>query len=105
LTINVLNAIALLALTVFLFFTKIHERHLQQALPFLLLAGLKDKKFLVGFFYFSLVYFINIYHNWPVPKIVILEYLIKLPVVINVFITASLIFYLFLIKDYLSSKS
>ena len=104
-TINVLNVAALLALTVFLFLTKIHERHLQQALPFLLLAGLRDKKFLIGFFYFSLVYFINIYHNWPVPKIVTLEYLIKLPAVVNVFIIASLIFYLFLIKDYLSSKS
>ena len=93
LTINVLTATALLALTVFLFLTKIHDRHLQQALPFLLLAGLKDKKFLIGFFYFSLVYFINIYHNWPVPKIIFIEYLIKLPAVVNVFIIVSLIFY------------
>jgi len=47
----ILEATALIALTVFLFLTKIHERHLQQALPFLLLAGLKNKKFFSCLFY------------------------------------------------------
>ena len=94
---NILKVAAFLALTVFLFFTKIHERHLQQALPFLLLAGLKDKKFLRGFYYFSFVYFINIYHNWPVPKIVLFEYLVKLPLVVNGFIIFSLIIYFYLL--------
>ena len=100
-----LKAMALTALTIFLFLTKIHDRHLQQALPFLLLAGLRSKKFLFGFFWFSFVYFINIYYNWPVPKIEFFYYLIKQPIIIYFLILTSLIFFIILTKDYLFSKS
>ena len=96
---------ALLALTFFLFFTKMHDRHLQSALPFLLLAGLKNKKFFNGFFYFSFIYIVNIYHNWPVPKIVFLESLVRFPLFVNFFIILSLVFYFSLLKNYLFSKS
>lgn len=87
-----------------LFFSKMHERHLQQALPFLLVVGLKDKKFLKAFFYFSLVYFINIYHNWPVPKIIFLENFVNSPMVVNGVIIVSLIVYSWLVANYYADK-
>ncbi len=102
---NFLKATAIWGLTVFLFLTKIHSRHLQVALPFLLLAGIKDKYYRWGFVYFSIAYMINLYHNWSVPKIIWLETFIKLPTVVNGFILISLLFYFYLFYRLIFKKS
>ncbi len=48
--------------------TKMHERYLEPALPFLLLVGLGNKKLMRVFVFVSLFHFINLYHNWWAPR-------------------------------------
>jgi Gpi18-like mannosyltransferase len=52
---------ALLVYTGFLFLTRIHERHLFYALPFILLVGIKTKRLLGSFALASLFYTLNLY--------------------------------------------
>jgi hypothetical protein len=64
----ILLSATLVSLGGFMFLTRIHERHLEMALPFLLLFGLTNKRILPVFFYLSVFHFLNLYHNWWAPR-------------------------------------
>lgn len=100
-TAEILFAVGLIAYASFLFLTKIHERHFEQVLPFLIPVALRDKKILTVFVLLSLFHFFNLYHNWPVPKVDFLVSAIRSPLAVNFFILTflgsffSLLFYYF----------
>jgi len=81
--------------TAFLFLTRMHERYLIYALPFLLFMALKDRGIMKYFLIISTTIFINMYYSWPVPKIQLLYQTIRVPLVIsflsliNLFVYAS----------------
>lgn len=66
---NSLVAAGLISFTAFLFLTKMHERYLEQSLPFLLLSATKTKRNIFPFIIISCIHFLNLYHNWWAPRI------------------------------------
>lgn len=83
----VLLSAALVSFGSFMFLTRMHERHLEAALPFLLLLGVKDKKILLIFLYLSIFHSLNLYHNWWAPRFGFLVEVLSSAVVINMLIT------------------
>lgn len=73
----------------FMFLTRMHERHLEAALPFLLLLGTKDKKILLIFLYLSVFHFLNLYHNWWAPRFGFLVEILSSVTVINILIAVA----------------
>lgn len=65
---NVFLYFYLVAFFSFLFLTRIHERHLLQALPFLLLT-VSNRSRLAVFIFLSLFNFLNLYHDWWSPPL------------------------------------
>lgn len=66
---RILLASTLISFASFLFLTRLHERHLEPTIPFLLLVSIKEKKMLPIFIFVSLFYVINLYQNWWAPRI------------------------------------
>lgn len=65
---NVLLTAGIISFAAFLFLTRLHERHLEPALPFLLLVSILHKKLLPLFIFISLFHFVNLYHDWWAPR-------------------------------------
>ncbi len=61
--------ITLLNLFVFLFSTRMHERHLLPVIPFLLLSSIIDFKFYYLFLYVTFFHLINMYAAWGQPEL------------------------------------
>lgn len=97
---TVLAAAGLSALAAFLFLTRMHERHLEQALPFLLLVGLKNKKVLWIFLFLSVFHFLNLYHNWWAPRIPILVGILLQTAVLNILMLTATISFIALSVQY-----
>jgi hypothetical protein len=96
----------LVPFSAFLFLTKMHERYLQQALPFFLVLTLKKKSdpvYWLGFLLLSLIYFINLYHDWWAPGNEFLKSLFLQMPVINIItgieISIFVLLYVRYIKD------
>ncbi len=73
-------------LTVFasyLFLTRIHERHLQQALIILIPIAAINKKYLRLFLLLSFLHFINLYNNWSAFHIPSLATVLQSPLTTN----------------------
>ncbi len=102
---RVFYSLFLLAFVSFLFLTKMHERYSMLPLPFLLLAGLKNKKIFRLFVILSLISFLNLYHSWPVPKIEILFTVISNPLVVVVISLLNIILFFYLFKKHLSFRT
>ncbi|OGK09222.1 hypothetical protein A2767_06785 [Candidatus Roizmanbacteria bacterium RIFCSPHIGHO2_01_FULL_35_10] len=97
---NILYAGFLIPLASFLFLTKMHERHLILALPFLLLLTYNNKFLLVSYLFLSLFNFLNMYHNWWFPNIQILMFFLSSPLTI-IFLTYTLIgVFILMLKNY-----
>ncbi|MDP2860101.1 MAG: hypothetical protein Q8N98_00100, partial [bacterium] len=94
-------AAGLIPFTGFLFLTRMHERYLEQALPFLLLLLPFGKKYLASFLFLSLFYWLNLYHNWWAPRIPVLVEVLSNAMVINILIAVAILTFFFLLGDYL----
>lgn len=94
----------LIALSFFLFFPRMHERHLQQALPFLLILGAYQRKYLYSFVFLSFFSFINLYHGWWSPPLPFIEPLLS-PFVINLLIAFVIGLFTFQILKLFKEKS
>lgn len=99
---NTLFAASLVSFAAFLFLTRMHERYLEQTIPFLLLIVVKEpKKYMFPFFIISIFHFLNLYHNWWAPRLqVFVELLIK-TLVIDVIIVIAIGIFSLLFVDYL----
>lgn len=67
-----IHLLFVVAVTVFMFFTKIHERHFLQALIFAIPLAVTDKRKTIALVLLSTVHFLNLYHNWAVPEVSVL---------------------------------
>lgn len=101
--INIVQACVLVAFASFLFLTRMHERYLAQAFPFLLLLVVKEKKFFVIFVFLSLFHFINLYHNWWVPRIDWLVDILQSQFVLNSLSLFAITSYFYLLVQYVRS--
>lgn len=101
---KIIFAAALLAMTGFMFLTRIHERHIQQVLPFILLLGILKKKYMKIYIILSAVYLFNLYHNWAIPNVGPVIYFVRLPSIVNLVILSSIAIYLVILKDYLTGS-
>lgn len=86
----------LISLSSFLFLTRLHERHLEPTLPFLLLMSVKVRKLIPIFIFVSLFYVINLYHDWWAPRVDFFVNVISNINVIQNLVVLLLIAYLFL---------
>lgn len=82
---SVLAAATLIPFLTFIFFSRMHERHLEQALPFMLLIGLKNKVALALFIFISLFHFLNLYQKWLVNETII-QFLIVVVIATFIFL-------------------
>ncbi|GAJ11525.1 unnamed protein product, partial [marine sediment metagenome] len=98
---KVFFAAGLLAFAAFLFLTRMHERYLEQAVPFLLLAGVKHRVVLWIFVAVSIFHTLNLYHNWWVPKIDFLVSALSQPIAVSVLSLATLAAFFVLLIQYL----
>lgn len=71
---NLLFALTILSFSSFLFFTRIHERHLASALPLLLLLTIFNSRLMLVYAASSLAHFINLYHGFWQPNLEVLNY-------------------------------
>lgn len=85
----------------FLFLTKMHERYLILPLPFLLLAGVGDKRFLKWFFVISLLSFLNLYHSWPVPYLGLIKTILSNPLINTSISLFNVLLFFYLFKRYI----
>ena len=89
----------------FLFLTKIHERHLLQTLPFLIIMAVKNKKYLILYFVISTIMLVNFYHNWAWPEVPLLVGLIRnslTPYFLSPLLLGS---FIFILRDFLQSDN
>lgn len=83
---QIISALAIFSLLSFMFLTRMHERHLVVALPFILLASITDFRFLWLFVFESLYLLINMYAAWPIPKMEFLSIAVNSRPVVNVLV-------------------
>lgn len=93
---QVLFGAGLIGFSAFLFLTRMHERYLEQALPFLLLISVIKVRYLWTFIILSLFYLVNLYHNWWAPRIDLFVNFLSNTWVINFFIFAIIAIFLLL---------
>lgn len=101
---NVLFTSLVFAFTVYLFFTRIHERHLQQSLIFFIPFALFDKKMRILYVIVSFIHFVNLYHNWSVIKNDILRSIVLSPITVNILIVILLFIYVYIFFLYMYSE-
>jgi 4-amino-4-deoxy-L-arabinose transferase-like glycosyltransferase len=94
---------AILAAANFLFFTRMHERHLLPALAPLVIAGLTNPPLLISYFGFSATYVLNLYYAFEQQLPTRSGFFT--PLTIKVMIFANLAFFLFLfLKEKIKTK-
>lgn len=99
-----LYAATLLPYATFLLLPRVHERHFEPVLAFLLLLYFFTGKYLRFFIFLSLFHFINLYHGWWQPEMSQLKYLFSMPFVIYGVIGITVIIYGILMKDFIEYK-
>lgn len=74
---NLIFTLTILSFSSFLFFTRIHERHLASVLPLLLLMTIFNSRLMLVYAVVSLSHFINLYHGFWQPNLEALNYFLK----------------------------
>lgn len=101
---KVIFAAALIPFAAFLFLTRMHERYLEQALPFLLLVGVEKRSVFWIFIIVSVFHLANLYHNWWAPRIDILVNFLSWGAVINGLILFAIGSFSFLLIQYIKEN-
>lgn len=95
----ILTTAFLVPFCVFLFLTRMHERHLEQALPFLLIVSITNKQYRYVFYFLSVFHVLNLYHDWWSPSLGFIEPILStFPVIAMMTIIALSIFFLIYIE-------
>lgn len=87
----ILSGFGLFSMYSFMFMTRMHERHLLVAIPFMLLSVLLDFKLYWIFVFESIYLLLNMYAAWPVPYMEFLAKGINNQPVVNVVIIIQLV--------------
>lgn len=95
-------AAALLPMLVFLFSTRMHERHLLPAIPFLLLATVIEARFYWLYLYTTLFHFLNLYAAWKQPPVRLLMDLADNRIFVNALIVVQILLCFFIYYYFLA---
>lgn len=96
---DIFMAGSLIALSIFLFSTRMHERHISNALPFILLSCTYNRKVVPFFIFVSFFAFLNLYSGWWSPHFEPIIGLFSNPVLVNLLIIGLIFgFFNFFIK-------
>lgn len=101
---NMFFTALIFAFTVYLFFTRIHERHLQQSLVFFIPFVIFDKKMKIAYYIISFIHFINLYHNWSVVRNELLIQVILSPITVNILILVLLVTYFYIFSVFVRNN-
>lgn len=95
----------LIGTTVFLFSTRMHERHLLIMLPFLLISSAYNQNVYKAFVFMSIFHFLNLYHGWwsPHPPEILIRLFDSLPIV-NSLIIITICIYSYLLIGYIKKS-
>ncbi len=88
------------AFTVYLFFTRMHERHLQQALIFFIPFAIVDKRINMLYIVVSFIHMVNLYHNWSVPRVDAVLQVVLSIITVNILILGLLCVYGYMLYLY-----
>lgn len=88
----------------FLFLTRIHERHFQPALFFLLLLAFRARGFMGFFLALSLFHFANLYHNMLYPYSRFFDNVVHSKITENGFILLGLVIFILCYRRFLKEK-
>jgi len=95
----VLWSLFLIPFVMFLFATRMHERHLILTLPFLLIGAANNRKLMKAFIFLSFFHFLNLYSGWWSPHLPeIITKIFSSKFVVNTLIIIVIILYFYLIK-------
>lgn len=101
---NFIFSASLIPFSAFLFLTRMHERYLEPALPFLLLISLEKKKSFPAFLIISFIYLVNLYHNWWAPEFAFTKNIFIQARVVNFLIFVEIGIFLYILVRYISSS-
>lgn len=89
----------LIALSIFLFSTRMHERHISNVLPFVLLSCIYDRRIIIFFLFISFFAFLNLYSGWWSPHFEPIIGFFSSPILVNLLIIGLILcFFTFFIK-------
>lgn len=103
---QVIAAGYLIPFSMFLFSTRMHERHLLITIPFLLIAASLKKELIIVFLFISFFHFLNLYNGWwsPHPPDVFINFFGS-PIIVNILIIISITIFINLFIKYIKRKS
>jgi len=104
---TVIVSFAVFSIFSFMFLTRMHERHLTAAIPFLFLASAFEKRFYPIFVFESLYLLTNMYAAWPIPRIDFLYSALNNQTVVSILVLLQLtVVYksILLAKDFINAK-
>lgn len=89
----------LIALSIFLFSTRMHERHISNVLPFVLLSCIYDRRIIIFFLFISFFAFLNLYSGWWSPHFEPIIGFFSSPILVNLLIIGLILcFFIFFIR-------
>lgn len=96
-------AISILSMGLFLFSTRMHERHLLPSLPFLLISGMFSPVFYWLYIITSIIHFLNLYSAWGQPRINFFWDMLNNKSVTDVIIIIQIVIFFYALLLYLRS--
>lgn len=96
-------ALGIAYFAVFLFLTRMHERHFLPVLFLLLPLAASSIKNLISYLVLSVIHFLNLYMVWGEPKILLLDKLLT-PINIHFMIVVELVAFIYLYYEFLRPK-
>ncbi len=97
---NIYWAFGLTTYAAFLFLTRMHERYLGAAIPFLAITSTKNKSQLFSIVLVSLFNFANMYHNWWEPFIPMLRAILETTWLVNLSTLGIILIFFFNLLHY-----
>lgn len=96
----------LIPLTMFLFSTRMHERHLLLTIPFLLIASAYDVKVFYLYIFVSIFHFLNLYNGWwsPHPPEILIS-ILGFPILINFLIICLIFLWGYFLIQFIKNKN
>ncbi len=80
---GIISALFFTSFAGFLLLTKMHERYVILYLPFLVLLAWKDKRYISWLIFLTVLGFLNMYKNWPVPRIEALVDILNFDIIVR----------------------
>lgn len=104
-TYDIFMAGFLIALSIFLFSTRMHERHISNALPFILVSSIYNRKIMIFFIFISFFAFLNLYSGWWSPHFEPIIGFFSSPILVNLLIIGLILYFFIFFIQYADKKN